>query len=253
MTPTDPPPPDTPRDEQIASPPAPAPRWPFWDYQDLAFFITLCFPALLVAALVVKGAARFLVLGKPFQGLLAQFLWYALIFGALLVLLRVRYREPFWRSLGWRFPFSGVAVTLLAGPVLAIAVGYLGYILRTPEIKLPFEQMLQDRPTTILFAIFVALIGPLCEELAFRGFLMPLLIRSFGAAAGIVGTGLLFGCMHAYEYAWSWRHVVLISVAGSVFGWARYRSGSTAASTLMHSTYNATQLAAFLVQQSKTI
>jgi membrane protease YdiL (CAAX protease family) len=69
-----------------------------------------------------------------------------------------------------------------------------------------------------------------------------------GAAAGILGTGALFGLLHAPEYAWSWRHVLLITAAGSAFGWVRYKSGSTAASTFMHAAYNLTQFAAFLGQ-----
>jgi len=137
---------------------------------------------------------------------------------------------------------------IMAGPFLAIGIGYLGYLLRTPEISLPFEQMLDNRPTLLLFSAFVIILGPLCEELAFRGFLLPLFLRSFGAAAGIVVTGLLFGCLHAPEYSWSWRHVLLVAVAGTVFGWVRYRTGSTAAATYMHSSYNLTQFAAFVVQ-----
>ncbi len=183
------------------------------------------------------------------QGLLAQLIWYGIIFSALYGLLRLRYNEPFWRSLGWKtLPAPGTLLTFLAGPALAITLGYVGYLLRAPEIKLPFEQMLEDRPTTIVFAIFVVILGPLCEELAFRGFLMPLLMRSLGAVPGIVTTSLLFGGVHASEYAWSWRHVLLISTAGMVFGWVRYRTGSTAASTLLHATYNLTQFAAFMVR-----
>jgi membrane protease YdiL (CAAX protease family) len=113
---------------------------------------------------------------------------------------------------------------------------------------MPFRQMLGNRPTIILFSIFVVILGPLAEELAFRGFLMPLLIRSFGPILGIVGTGVLFGALHAYEYSWSWRHVVLITAAGTTFGWVRYKTGSIAASIFMHATYNLTQLAAFFAQ-----
>jgi membrane protease YdiL (CAAX protease family) len=112
--------------------------------------------------------------------------------------------------------------------------------------------MLDNRPTVLLFSIFVVILGPLCEELAFRGFLLPLFVRSLGAAAGVVVTGLLFGCLHAPEYSWSWRHVLLVSLAGCVFGWVRYQTRSTAAATYMHSTYNLTQFAAF-VAQSRTI
>ena len=231
-----------------ATPQPPIQRWPFWDYQDLLFFVSFCFPSLLIAVFLVRFLAAPAALGRPFQGLLAQLIWYGLAFGSLYVLLRLRYNEPFWRSLGWKFPFRGMGLTLFGGPLLAFGVALLGYALRTPDIQMPFRQMLDNRPTIILFSIFVVALGPLSEELAFRGFLMPLLIRSFGPAIGILGTGVLFGCMHAYEYSWSWRHVVLISVAGSVFGWVRWKTGSIAASIFMHSTYNLTQLAGFLAQ-----
>ena len=242
MTPELPPPPVT--SYQL---PATVPT-PFWGYQDLLFFLSLCFPTLVVAALLVRGFTALAPLGKPIEGLLAQLIWYALVFSSLYALLRLRYDQPFWRSLGWTFPVAKSIASFLAGPLLAITVGLLGNALRTPEINLPFQQMLENRPTIVLFAIFVVVLGPLCEELAFRGFLMPLLMRSFGAAAGIIATGLLFGCLHAPEYGFHWQHVVLISTAGIVFGWVRYRTGSTAAAFLMHSTYNLTQFAAFLAQ-----
>jgi membrane protease YdiL (CAAX protease family) len=233
----------------LQDPVVPEDRIPFWNYLDLAFFISLGLPALLISAGIVRGFAGALHLGKPFQGLLAQLIWYVLIFSALYGLLRLRYNEPFWRSLGWNIlPVQTTILIFLAGPILALTLGYLGYLLRAPDIKLPFDQMLEDRPTTILFAVFVVILGPLCEELAFRGFLMPLLMRSLGAVPGIVATSVLFGGVHAYEYAWSWRHVLLISTAGMVFGWVRYRTGSTAASTFLHSTYNLTQFAAFMAQ-----
>jgi membrane protease YdiL (CAAX protease family) len=231
-------------------PPAPPPSEtvPFWNYQDLVMFLAFALPSLVIAAFAVQALPFTRSYGKAFQGLLAQLIWYILVFGALYLMLRGRYHRPFWRSLGWQFPFHGMAITLFGGPLLAFGIGYLGYILRTPEVATPFRQMVANRPTFVLFGIFVIAIGPLCEELAFRGFLMPLLIRSFGVAAGILATGALFGALHAPEYAWSWRHVFLITAAGCAFGYVRYRSGSTAASTFMHSAYNLTQFAAFLGQ-----
>lgn len=248
MIPGDPLPDQRAEIEPFIESPAPSPRTPFWDYVDLGFVISLSIPSLLVAALLVRAFGRFLPFGKPFEGLLIQLVWYAFVFGSLLGLLRLRYDRPFWRSLGWTFPLSAVTASFIAGPVLAIAIGYLGYVLRTPDIKQPFEQMFQNQPTLILFGLFVVVLGPLCEELAFRGFLMPLLMRSLGVPAGIIATGLLFGGLHAYEYSWSWRHVVLIGTAGTVFGVVRYRTNSTAASTSMHATYNLAQFTAFLIQ-----
>jgi membrane protease YdiL (CAAX protease family) len=222
--------------------------YPPWDYSDLGFFVSLGVPTLLVSALVVRAISAFFPLAPPVQGLIAQLLWYALVFSGLYVLLRVRYGLPFWTTLGWNARWLSAGFCFAAGPVLAITIGLLGTAIRTPEIQLPFQQMFGDRATTILFAVFVCFLGPLAEELAFRGFLMPLLIRSWGAAAGIVVTGLFFGSLHGYEYAWSWRHILLVSTAGIVFGIIRYRTGSTAAAFYMHSSYNLTQFAAFLIQ-----
>ena len=221
---------------------------PFWGYQDVLLFLSSALPALIIAFGVAKAFSLLPGVSKPLGGLVGQFLWYVLIFGALGLLFRLRYNQPLWASLGWKLPFRGMAACLVGGPPLAFAIGALGYALHTPQIKLPFDQMLIDRPTTVLFALFVVVFGPISEELAFRGFLMPLLARSFGSVAAIVVSAAVFGSIHAPEYQWSWRHALLVSLAGAVFGWARYITGSTAASTFLHSTYNLTQLAAFLAQ-----
>jgi membrane protease YdiL (CAAX protease family) len=219
-----------------------------WDFTDLFMFITLAFMSLIPSLLLGKVFAGFMPFGKPFDALLAQLLWYVLMFLALYTLLKIRYRVPFWRSLGWRFPFRGATLALVAGPLLVFTLGLIGVLIRTPVLKPPFEQMLRNRPTVIVFALFVVVLGPLSEELVFRGFLLPLLTRPLGVANGIVITGLIFGALHAYEYEWSWRHSLLISLAGMAFGWARYVSGSTAASTLMHATFNLTQFVALIAQ-----
>ena len=228
--------------------PIPNPQSPFWGYLDLGFFLSLLLPCLFTGLILARALSPVVPFGKPFQALLGQLIAYALIFTSLYLLIHLRYGEPFWKSLGFTFPLSAIATSFLAGPLLAIALGLLGNILRTPEIELPFQQMFQNRPTVIAFAIFAIILGPLCEEIAFRGFLMPLLIRSLGPAAGIIVTGFLFGSLHGPEYGWHWQHALLISVAGMVFGWVRYRTGSTTAAVFIHSSYNLTQFAAFLAQ-----
>jgi membrane protease YdiL (CAAX protease family) len=233
----------------VPEPRPPTPNSPFFDYSDLFFFIGLCVPCILVAVLLIRGIGRLAPMPTSVQLLLVQSVWYFLAFGSVAALFRLRYRQPFWRSLGWQPISVGAAGgAILAGPLLALSVGLLGSALRTPEIDLPFEQMLGSRATIILLGILVVVLGPVAEELAFRGFLMPLLVRSLGAAGGILLTGIIFGSIHGYEYQWSWRHMLLISAAGCVFGWVRYKTQSTVASAFMHSTFNLTQFAAFLVQ-----
>lgn len=238
MSPSEPFPPSVPQNRQ-----------PFWDYTDL-FLFAMSLLAGLGILLVGAPLLRVATLAPAWKLLVPQLILYALVLTPLAVIFRFRYDRPMWVSLGWKSTSLLVTLSsLLAGPLLAISVGIIGVWLRTREIDLPFQPALGAPGTVVLLGIVVVILGPVCEELVFRGFLMPLLIRSLGAAAGILLTGIVFGCMHGAEYEWSWRHMLLISLVGCVFGWAKYKTKSTAASAFMHSTFNLTQFAAFLVHQ----
>jgi membrane protease YdiL (CAAX protease family) len=225
-------------------------REPFWDYTDFVLFVLLTGSSLAASLLVGMVFSK---LDLSVRLLLVQLLWYVLTFGALKALLLVRYERPFWQSLGWRpISFGAAAGAILVGPLLVISIGLLQFALRAPEVEPPFERMLGSPVTTILFGILAVIIGPVAEELAFRGFLMPLLIRSLGVAGGIILTGVIFGSIHGYEYQWSWQYMLLISTAGCIFGWYKYRTRSTLAAALMHCTFNLTQFAA-LLWRSRTL
>jgi membrane protease YdiL (CAAX protease family) len=230
-------------------PPTPESPQPFWDYTDLFMFAVLLIPSLGISLVFAFLLIKFTTLSLAWKLILPQLVLYALGLGGMAALLRFRYDRPLWRSLGWKAtPLSVTLSALLLGPVLALSVGLVGAALKTPEIDLPFQQMAGSKATTIALGIVVVILGPVCEELAFRGFLMPLLVRSLGSAGGIVATGVLFGSIHGYEYEWSWRHMLLISLVGCALGWAKYKTQSTAAAAFMHSTFNLTQFAAFLWQ-----
>jgi uncharacterized protein len=239
---------DTPESMSVVPP---APPSPFWDYSDLLLFVFLVISSLAIS--IVIGIVALSKLGPAFRILVPQVLWYLFAFASLKALLLMRYQQPFWRSLGWRpVSFAPFAGAIAAGPLLALVVGLLGSAFHIPEIDLPFDQMLGSRATIILLGIVVVIVGPVAEELAFRGFLMPLLVRSLGAAGGVLLTGFIFGSFHGYEYQWSWQYMLLISIAGCVFGWAKYKTQSTVAAALMHCTFNLTQFMA-LVVRSRTI
>jgi hypothetical protein len=222
----------------------------FWDYQDLLMFVAAFFPVMLGSGLLVGLLFRGFGLpgtGKAPQLLSAQFLAYALWFGFLYLILRMKYDCPFWKSLGWVRFRERFWQHVVSGVALALAVGMLGVLLRTPDLDTPMKHLLSDRLSVILIGVAAATVGPLCEELAFRGFVQPILVRSLGAAPGIVLTALPFALLHGPEYAWSWRHVLLIATAGCSFGWMRYRTGSTAAAAVVHAAYNSTFFAAMLI------
>lgn len=226
-----------------AQPPAPE-REPFWGYADLMLFAGFAAASLLVSLLLAKAAmaAFHLHAEGPVSVavlVLAQMAGYGVLFGALGLMFRVQYDRPFWRSLGWA-PLTIPALYLVtAGACTAISVILLGGLIHLPETANPMTELLQQGNLAILLlAIFGVGIAPLCEELAFRGFLQPLLVRSFGAVAGILAAGVAFGLLHFWEYGNSWRHALLLSGAGACFGWMRHVSKLTKASVIMHASYN---------------
>ncbi len=232
-------------------------HFPYWSYQDAAVLAGLALPALIVGTLLVDGVFRAVSNSAPGQTpqlLAAQFVGYAILMAVLYALLKLRYGRPFWKSMGFTLPGKSVLVgCVMWGPLLAFGVSLLGLLLRTPEMDMPIKKFLQGREAVLLVAIFGSTLGPLCEELFFRGFFMPLVVRSLGTVAGIVIAALPFAVLHGPQYGWSWRHILLVTVAGAVFGWIRHRSASTTAATVMHATYNLTFFIGFLFQQKDSL
>jgi uncharacterized protein len=237
------------------SPPAvppPPPREPFWGYSDVAIFIGLLIASGLASLGVVGLFFRLLPVhdrSEVVEALLAQSLIYVLAYGALGVLFRVHYDRPFWRSLGWTSFRLPPIFIMVSGALTAVAVAFLGALIRTPTTANRITEMLANPRSLILVAIFGLTLAPIAEELGFRGLLQPLLVRTFGPAPGIIAAAIPFGLLHFSEYGNSWRHALLISLAGAAFGWMRYRTGSTKASALMHASYNALEFIAYIANQ----
>ena len=228
----------------------PQPKVPFWDYMDLLAFLAAAFPCILMAGLITRGLLYLLALpgrGKAPELLAAQFLAYLFWFACLYVLLRLRYERAFWESLGWVRAREDVGKRVGFGVAAAGVISIAGLLLQTPDLDMPMKHLLSDRTAVLLVGLAAITLGPICEEVAFRGFLMPLLARSLGPAAAIVLSALPFALLHGPQYAWSWRHVMLITLAGSAFGYTRWRSGSTAAAAIVHAAYNATFFAAYVL------
>jgi len=91
---------------------------------------------------------------------------------------------------------------------------------------------------TLAFALVV--IAPLMEELLFRGFLF----RGYAASRlGVVGaillTSVIWASMHIQYDIF---YILQIVVLGCVFGWVRWRSGSTLLTIILHAIVNLTAL-----------
>lgn len=223
-------------------PPAPPEREPFWGYLDVLMFTGLALPCVVLSFGLVRGTMWLLRLHaavKTWELLPEQAVLYALLTGVLAAMFRLQYGRPFWRSLGWVPHRLPPLWPVILGMFTALMVNLIGLLIRVPNTENPMTELLKDRGSVILIAIFGVTVGPLCEELVFRGFLQPLMVRSFGVVGGILAANIPFGLLHYQQYGNSWRHVVVITLAGAAFGCMRQATGSTRASTLMHAAYNA--------------
>lgn len=233
--------------------PAPLPRSePFWDYTDLMLvigFIVASIAILVFAAGVLVAVVPRLREDPGPLLLPLQIALYAFVYLALRVTLSMRYHQPVFRSLGWRPSNLNPGIAMVGGAILAFAVSLVASVLHTPKVPSPIDQFVKTPLDLVLFAILAVTVAPLFEELFFRGFLQPLLSRSFGVAAGVVLTAIIFGSLHAPEYSWAWQYALAVSLAGVVFGWVRERTKSIIPSTIMHGCYNGVFVIALLVSK----
>ncbi len=223
----------------------------FWSFEDLALFLGAILPAWLVGVLLVRFGrtlAPVAFSNNAVRALAFQSAIYALLLGALYMVIAVRYGRPFWQSMGWVVPQLGKWWCILGGPALAIGLSVLGVILHTPPTPTPVEGLISGRGSLLLVAFFAVVLGPVFEELLFRGFLQPLLETVLGPWPAIVLAAAGFALLHGQEYQWGWQQLLVIGLAGTAFGYARSKTGSTAAAALLHGGYNLTFFAGYLIQ-----
>jgi hypothetical protein len=134
------------------------------------------------------------------------------------------------------------------GFLLALGVGFTGQLIGAPH-DTPMMELLKDPDTLWLFGIFAVLIGPVTEEIGFRGFLFQPIERAQGAVAAILITSAIFASLHGGQYGWSWQILTLLFVAGVSFGFVRWKTGSLWPPIVMHIAYNGLQFGAFFASQ----
>jgi uncharacterized protein len=222
---------------------------PVWSGWDVLLIAALTLGAIfLVQLILILVALRFVyphenwieVAQKPVLALLSELLAYAVVAVYMVLLVEGKYHTRFWPAIRWNWP--GLAgVSLLGLGVLMLGLDALGRFLPMPK-STPFDQFF-DRPLdAYLTAAFAITLGPLMEELFFRGFLYPVLARRMGAFWGIILTALPFGLMHYVQYR-SWSAVLIIVLVGVVLTTVRAVTKSVASSFLAHVGYNTTLMA----------
>jgi membrane protease YdiL (CAAX protease family) len=89
-------------------------------------------------------------------------------------------------------------------------------------------------------------LGPVLEEIVFRGYLFAFLMWLLRKVAndagwnrlGVVSSAVVFAVVHLAQPGVSWLQFACITSTGTLYGWIRLRSGSAAPAALAHAAYN---------------
>jgi membrane protease YdiL (CAAX protease family) len=274
-------------------PPPPPPPGPGFDYEPSVrarripnFGHTVLFFLVAIVVLLLTSVSAFaLVMGLHLLGpetpeqllreprlLIPSMAAGYLIAGAVVwAIFTYMWDRPFPQALRWNFSVVRRRwVSLLAGGVvLSLLVQFLSNFLPIPK-TLPIDDFFRTPADVWMVALFGTLLAPLCEELAFRGFLLPSLASTWDwfhdlkrrPDAGLIATdrgaqydprwsipALLFSCgvtsiafalVHADQLAHAWAPLAVLFGVSLVLCGVRLWTHSLAASTLIHATYNGT-------------
>jgi uncharacterized protein len=222
------------------------PAWNGWDVLRIllmgaiALFVSMIVLLVIVPGATIRARANALE-AQPELQIVGQMAAYLVLLGYMYVLVtRERGRPRFWEAIHWTWP-RATQLYLFVGVVLQAAFLIIEWQLkRFMPKETPFSELLRRPYALIVIAAFSVTLGPLIEELFFRGFLYPVLRRHFGVLTGILVTALGFGLVHAAQYGYSWLSIFLIFVVGVVLAVVREAKNSVAAGFLVHAGYNGT-------------
>jgi uncharacterized protein len=233
----------------VPTAPPPPVENPAWNGWDVLLIAGLTVVTMVVLQLVVLLAAHWLwfpqetladVSKRSILLIASQFLLYIPVAACMVALVEGKYHVGFWQAIRWNWPRSEWKLLALGGATFFV-LGLLQNLLPMPK-DTPFEHLF-DRPRdAYLLSIIAVTLGPLMEELFFRGFMYPVLARRMGAAWGIALTALPFGLIHLPQYGWAWGAALVIFLVGVVCGVARAATRSVGASFLVHVGFNGTQM-----------
>jgi len=90
----------------------------------------------------------------------------------------------------------------------------------------------------IALVVVVASLGPLVEELLFRGVLLSALMQRWRAGWSIAISALLFALVHLPSMQWQWYALPDLALLAAALAWLRLRSGSLWPAVLAHGINN---------------
>ncbi len=234
----------------ITTPAGPLPvENPVWNGWDVLMIVGLTLATIFLSQLCILFGAHFFLYPRtplaalaqrPLLLLVSQFIIDGAVGVFLILLIEGKYHTRFWAAIRWNWP-EGIWRWLALGAVMLLTLSMLENILPMPK-EVPFDKLFSRPRDAYLLAIIAVTLGPLVEELFFRGFFYPVIARRWGAAWGIFLTALPFAVMHMPQYGYAWGVLLVIMIVGVVCGVVRAATKSVGASFLVHAGYNGTQM-----------
>ncbi len=100
-----------------------------------------------------------------------------------------------------------------------------------PDIGVTWES---STLSIVLVLLSTVIIGPIAEELMFRGYVLDSIRKIHGDVLGIILSALLFGMIHFDPYT-----VGMATLGGVLYGYIRVKTGSLWPSVVSHMIWNA--------------
>jgi membrane protease YdiL (CAAX protease family) len=234
-----------------------------WDWIDLVIFALLALGGTFLISVLLMFAFRTFGIGltqlrrsataRSYFAVLNQIILSFALLGYLAIQTNLRAGASFWHAIGWRplttrqIPKTMAYLSLIGGGfLLSMLVEFASNFFR-PKGKLPIEAFFQDRGSALLLMLMSVLLAPVFEETIFRGFIYPVIARSFGIMASVLITGIIFGLLHAAQLWGGWTQIALLIIVGIIFTYVRAVTRTVLASYLLHVSYNSFLFLAFLI------
>ena len=213
-------------------------RSPLWPITlSLLSGIAIIWISYLLAVDVGNGAAE--VMGVPLAIITATvlsgtFAVTALSFSAVL------YRQPvntlgFVKIYGLKPYAFAVGMWLMALTVLMFWIAALNWLKLDFLLPPDTAQQVMDKAggNLITTLILVGIVGPIAEEIFFRGFVLPGLMKKFGVTRSLLLSSLLFGIFHFDAGA-----IVPTFILGLALGWVYLKTGALWPAIFAHGLHN---------------
>jgi membrane protease YdiL (CAAX protease family) len=234
-----------------------------WTWYDLLTFVIACGAIGLFSIVVFATSLHLLIdagsgthkplLDRGSAEILVSVVLDLCVLGYLAAHLRLRFGVPFWRTIGWHPLETHGIPRVLAYSALVFGGLFLGFVttvvgsLSPPKHALPIQLLFQNRHAALFLMLMSVTVAPVVEETIFRGYIYPVLGRSWGISAGVIVTGVLFGMLHARQlWGGPWQIAALVFV-GIVLTFVRASTRTVLASFLVHTSYNSFQVIVTLI------